>query len=157
MPEVDNDPELISNTRALEVIGRAMVYSFQYKFELAVKAATQMTSIFWILFLPWPAKLIVDYVVLGQVEVSSSTVLPFFFLPLVELLDGREALQITFLLGGIFLLMIFLVGAYGTDGAQRDAATATLAEGEDSATRSENQANSMHSLVSGFFGLFEAL
>ena len=88
MPEVDNDPELISNTRALEVIGRAMVYSFQYKFELAVKAATQMTSIFWILFLPWPAKLIVDYVVLGQVEVSSSTVLPFFFLPLVELLDG---------------------------------------------------------------------
>jgi len=157
VPEVDNDPELISNTRALEVIGRAMVYSFQYKFELAVKAATQMTSIFWILFLPWPAKLIVDYVVLGQVEVNSSTVLPFFFLPLVELLDGREALQITFLLGGIFLLMIFLVGAYGTDGAQRDAATATLAEGEDSATRSENQANSMHSLVSGFFGLFEAL
>jgi hypothetical protein len=52
VPEVDNDPELISNTRALEVIGRAMVYSFQYKFELAVKAATQMTSIFWILFLP---------------------------------------------------------------------------------------------------------
>ena len=157
MSEVGINHEQINSARALKVIARAMVYSFQYKFELAVKAATQMTSIFWILFLPWPAKLIVDYVVLGQVESSSSTVLPFFFLPLVELLDGREPLQITFLLGGIFLLMVLLVGAYGTDGAQRDSATAALAEGEDSATRSENQANSMHSLVSGFFGLFEAL
>ena len=36
-------------------------------------------------------------------------------------------------------------------------AVAYLAEGEDIATRSENAANSMHSLVSGLFGLFESL
>ena len=53
--------------------------------------------------------------------------------------------------------MLLLVGAYGTDGAQRNSAVAWLAEGEDIATRSENAANNVHSLVSGLFGLFESL
>ena len=46
----------IGTREALKTIGRAMRYSLMYKYELAVKATTQMTSIFWILFLPWPAK-----------------------------------------------------------------------------------------------------
>lgn len=147
----------ITTSEALRVIGRAMAYSFRYKFELAVKAAAQMTSIFWILFLPWPAKIVIDHIVLGDARANPDTIVPFFFAPLLVMVDSLTPLQTAWFMSGVFLMMILLAGAFGTDGAQRDSAVAPLAEGEDSATRSENQANSMHSLVSGMFGLFEAL
>jgi len=147
----------ISTATALKVIGRAMRYSLRYKFELAVKATTQMTSIFWILFLPWPAKIVIDYIVLGGNTNSTETVIPFFFAPLLVIVEPLTPYETAWFMATVFLLMIFLVGAYGTEGAQRDTAVAPLAEGEDSATRSENQANYMHSLVSGLFGLFESL
>ncbi|MEE9281032.1 MAG: ABC transporter ATP-binding protein [Myxococcota bacterium] len=149
--------EQISTGNALSVIGRAMRYSLMYKYELAVKATTQMTSIFWILFLPWPGKIVIDYIVLGDTAPPSGAVIPFFFEPILVLVDPLTPYQTAWLMTGLFLVMILLVGAFGTDGAQRDSAVAGLAEGEDTATRSENQANSMHSLVSGLFGLFEAL
>ncbi len=151
------DENNISTSAAFSIIGRAMRYSLRYKFELAVKATTRMTSIFWILFLPWPAKIVVDYVVLGDVPRTNHTVIPFFFEPLLVLVEPLTAFQTAWFMGVLFVIMILLVGAFGTDGAQRDAAIAWLAEGEDTATRSENQANNMHSLVSGLFGLFESL
>ena len=147
----------ISTSESLAVIGRAMAYSFRYKFELSVKAATQMTSIFWILFLPWPAKIVVDYIVLGDQAWNTITATPFFFEPLLLLVEPLNPYQTALFMAGLFFFMIILVGAFGIEGAERDSATAPLAEGEDSATRSENQANNMHSLVSGLFGLFEAL
>lgn len=153
MPDINQ----IGTGSALKIIGRAMRYSMMFKYEIAVKAATQMTSIFWILFLPWPAKIVVDYIVLGDVAPSSDAVAPFFFTPLLVLIEPLTPYQTAWFMAGLFMIMIFLVGAFGTDGAERDRAVAGLAEGEDTATRSENQANAMHSLVSGFFGLFEAL
>jgi ABC-type multidrug transport system fused ATPase/permease subunit len=147
----------ITTGEALRIIGRAMRYSLRYKFELIVKMTTRMTSIFWILFLPWPAKIVIDYIVLGNVPRSTETVIPFFFAPLLLMVEGLTPYQVAWFMAGLFLVMIVLVGAFGTDGAQRDSAVAALAEGEDTATRSENQANLMNSLVSGLFGLFEAL
>lgn len=151
------DENPISTREALSIIGRAMRYSLRYKFELIVKATTRMTSIFWILFLPWPAKIVIDYIVLGDVPRSNHTVTPFFIEPLLLLIEPLTAYQTAWFMGALFLLMILLIGAFGIDGAQRDTAIAGLAEGEDTATRSENQANHMHSLVSGLFGLFESL
>ena len=147
----------ISTMNALTIIGRAMRYSFRYKFELAVKVAARMTSIFWILLLPWPAKIVVDYIVLGDTAPAEGAIKPFFFQPLLVLVEDLTPYQTAWFMGALFLLMIFLIGAFGTEGAERDLATAGLAEGEDTATRSENEANTMDSLVSGMFGLFEAL
>ena len=151
------DEKQISTREALATIARAMRYSFRYKFELAVKATTQVTSIFWILFLPWPGAMVVDYIVLGDSPRSGNTVTPFFFEPLLRIVEPLTPYQTAWFMAGLFLIMILLVGAFGTDGTQRNAATAGLAQGEDTATRSENQANDMSSLVSGLFGLFEAL
>lgn len=147
----------ITTLQALATIGRALRYSTQYKLELAVKATTQATSIFWILFLPWPAKIVIDYIVLGDSPRANATVIPFFFEPLLRIVDPLTPYQTAWFMAGLFLLMILLVGAFGTDGGQRNQAVAWLAQGEDTATRSENQANEMHSLVSGLFGLFESL
>jgi len=151
------DESQITTREALATVARALRYSLRYKFELAVKATTQVTSIFWILFLPWPAKIVIDYIVLGDTPRSEVTVIPFFFEPLLRLVDPLTPYQTAWFMAALFLAMILLVGAFGTDGGQRNQAVAWLAQGEDTATRSENQANEMHSLVSGLFGLFEAL
>ena len=64
--EVPERNRRITNRRALRVIGRAMRYSLAYKYELAVKMTTQMTSTFWLAVLPFPAKIVIDYVVLPE-------------------------------------------------------------------------------------------
>jgi subfamily B ATP-binding cassette protein MsbA len=151
------DPNQITGRQAFAIIARAMRYTFRYKFELAVKAATQMTSIFWLLFLVWPGKIVVDYIVLGDMARSSTAVTPFFFEPILRLVDPLTPSQTAWFMAVLFLLMILLIGAFGTDGAERNRSIAGLAQGEDTATRSENQANQMDSLVGGLFGLFEAL
>ncbi len=147
----------ITNRRALRVIGRAMRYSLAYKYELAVKMTTQMTSTFWLAVLPFPAKIVIDYVVLPDGAKGETENAPFFLDPLLRIVEPLTPYETAWLMGALFIVMILLVGAFGTEGPQRDGAVTELAEGEDSATRSENQANNMHSLVSGLFGLFEAL
>ena len=149
----------ITSGEALRIIGRAMRYTFVFRFDLAVKAAAQMTSIFWILVLPWPAKVVIDYIVLRDTDPSATveSIPPFFFKPLLTLVEPLSAYQTVFIMGALFLLMVLLAGAYGTDGAQRSNTATELAQGQDTATKSENDANNMHSLVGGLFGLFEAL
>lgn len=147
----------ISGRVALETVGRALKYSMRYDLELAVKGMTQATSIFWILLLPLTGKAIVDFIVVRDISPPSDANVPFFFLPIVEYMLTLSVYETAFFLGVLFVSMLVLVGAYGTDGAQRSSAVARVAEGEDIATRSENAANSMHSLVSGLYGLFESL
>ena len=147
----------ISGRVAIQTVIRALRYSLRYDFELAVKGMTQATSIFWILLLPLTGKAIVDFIVVRDISPPTDANVPFFFLPIVEFMLPLSAYETAVFLGILFLFMLVLVGAYGTDGAQRNSAVAYLAEGEDIATRSENIANSMHSLVSGLFGLFESL
>ena len=148
---------MISGRVAIQTVARALRYSMRYDLELAVKGMTQATSIFWILLLPLTGKAIVDFIVVRDISPPSDANVPFFFLPIVEYALTLSAYETAFFLGGLFIAMLVLVGAYGTDGAQRASAVAGLAEGEDIATRSENAANAMHSLVSGLYGLFESL
>ena len=148
---------MISGRVAIQTVGRALKYSLRYDFELAVKGMTQATSIFWILLLPLTGKAIVDFIVVRDISPPSDANVPFFFLPIIDFMLTLSVYETAFFLGALFITMLVLVGAYGTDGAQRSSAVAWLAEGEDIATRSENAANNMHSLVSGLYGLFESL
>lgn len=142
--------------RPLRVVARAMAYAWPIRFQLAVSAATQMTSIFWILMLPWPAKVILDRIVLGGQPASSGAETPFFFRPILEMTRGLDSLQTVAVMGPLLLLMLVMVGAFGADTGQRTAVNGALVEGQDSASRSENAANAMSSLLGGAFGLFEA-
>lgn len=154
---MNGEQSRISGRVAIQTVARALRYSMRYDFELVVKGMTQATSIFWILLLPLTGKAIVDFIVVRDISPPSDANVPFFFLPIVELMLTMSVIETAIFLGIAFIVMLVLVGAYGTDGAQRNSAVAWLAEGEDIATRSENAANNMHSLVSGLFGLFESL
>lgn len=140
----------------LRVVARAMAYAWPLRFQLAVSAATQMTSIFWILMLPWPAKVILDRIVLGGQPASTGAETPFFFRPILEMTRGLDSLQTVAVMAPLLLLMLVMVGAFGADAGQRTAVNGALVEGQDSASQSENAANAMGSLLGGAFGLFEA-
>jgi ABC-type multidrug transport system fused ATPase/permease subunit len=142
---------------ALKAIVRAMRYTLPFKFELSVKAAATMTSIFWLLFLPWPAKMVIDYIVLGGAYKTISVQTPFFADPLFAIMGFLTPYSSAWVLGGLFMILLFLVGAYGSEPVQRQRLAVGLAEGQDAATTSENEVSRMYSLVSGLFGLFENL
>ena len=147
----------ISGRVALRTVGKALKYSLRFKYELIIKGMTQATSIFWILVLPLTGKAIVDFIVVRDTTPPTDANVPFFFTAVVNWLIPLSAYETAVVLGCMFVFMLLMVGAYGVEGAQRNSAVAWLAEGEDIATRSENAANCMHSLVSGLFGLFESL
>ena len=140
----------------LRVAARALAYAWPLRFQLAVNALLQMSSIFWILVLPWPAKVILDRIVLGDQPAPTGATTPFFFRPILALTEGLDAAQTVAVMGPLLLLMLVMVGAFGTEAGQRTAASGGLAEGQDSASRSENSANAMNSLLGGAYGLFEA-
>ena len=147
----------ISASRSpLKVAARALAFAWPLRFQLAVNALLQMTSIFWILVLPWPAKVILDRIVLDGQPAASGAFPPFFFRPILALTEGLSSLQTVALMGPLLLLMLVMVGAFGADPGQRTMASAPLAEGQDSASRSENSVNAMSSLLAGVYGLFEA-
>ena len=52
-------------------------------------------------------------------------------------------------------MLIVLIGAFGNQSFERDSTNAGLAQGLDTATRSENLANISDSAISGLLGLFE--
>jgi len=147
----------ISRQEAFDTIKRAMRYTLKFKFEMTVKATAQVTSIFWILFLPWPARIVINQIVLGGTVQTTSVDTPFFFDPLLELVKPLTPYQTAWVMAALFGIMLLLIGAYGIDAAERQQLAGGLAEGQDTATRSENEASRMHSLVSGLYGLFENL
>ena len=106
-----------------------------------------------VLILPWPLKVLVDHVVMDMPIGSSPTLYPPYVQPLVHLLEGMSPVGIVACVVVISVLGIIVIGAFRAEA--RDAIQGELAEGLDTATRSENLANVSASSVGGLVGLFE--
>ncbi|MEE9255246.1 MAG: ABC transporter ATP-binding protein, partial [Pseudomonadales bacterium] len=145
----------ISAAESGRVIGRAFAYAWPYRYQLIVKIALQFIGLMSILILPWPIKILIDHVILGIAIGDSPTPYPPFIAPFMPFLDGMEPMQIAVTIALVGFGLIVTMGAFGSRGTERDVTQANLSQGEDTATRSENQANVSGSLVSGLLGLFE--
>lgn len=144
-----------SNLDTLRILARAFRYLAPFRGRFAVKVALLIASLLPLLFLPWPVKIIVDHGVLGMPVDAPTTPYPAPLRPLIALLEGRTPLEIVLLMGGLQLVLVLLVGAVGTGGAERDQADAYLSSGHDQATRTENEANAGFSMASGLLGLVD--
>ena len=146
--------ERISSRETFWLLGRSLRFVWPHRRQIGIKLALTLVGLSIVLFLPWPLKILIDHVVMGLPVGSSPTPYPPYVSWFVELLVGLTPLQIVWVIVGVSLLGIFLVGAFG-GGVARDNASGGLSEGLDSATQSENQANESGSRVSGLLGLFE--
>ena len=146
---------------ALQVIGRvaSMMRFFVARIVTKLSFITLEHS-FRLLLLPWALKIIVDNVILGVPIEDDASGFPSYMAPLVLPLRGMSPAEIIFwmLIVGIFTVIFFgmtpnRATARGTGGDFTGArsgsigtASASLAEGHDTATQTENLANSGGSL-----------
>ena len=143
----------ISTREVWSLLWRSLQFVWPYRYQIGVKILLSILGLSVVLYLPWPLKILIDHVVMGMPIGESPTPFPPYVQPLVDALKGLTPSAITWAIVGISLVGIFLIGAFNND--VRDNAQGNLAQGLDTATQSENQANESGSRISGLIGLFE--
>ncbi len=135
----------------LGLVWRATGYIRFFKARFAVKFLLMWLSLLTPAILPWPIKMVIDNVVLGLPV--DATAFPAYFGPFVRLLDGLSPTVMMLALVGLGATMVAVFGALAPGAA--DYTEAGLAEGHDTATQTENEANAAFSKFAGLLGLVE--
>ena len=138
---------------ALRVVMRAVGYIRIFPLRFAAKFFLMWLSLLTPLILPWPIKIVIDNVVLGQPLAPDA--FPGYFAPFVAFLDGMSAVEMMAWVIALGAAMVVLIGGFGTDGGANDQTDAILAQGHDTATQTENDANSAFSKFAGLVGFAE--
>ena len=154
----------------LRVFWRVMTYFRLFKGRIAAKLAfvTVETS-FRMMVVAWPAKVVVDHVILGQPIAEDAGGFPSYLAPLVLLLKGMGPVEMMAWVAAFGTFMVTVFGASLNRGASRlpsgqatgagaaasGAASAYLAQGHDTATQTENEANRAGSLMGGLLGIVD--
>ena len=138
---------------ALAVVMRTVGYIKIFPLRFATKFFLMWLSLLTPLILPWPIKIVIDNVILGQPVAPDD--FPSYFGPFVTFLDGMSAMEMMAWVIALGAGMVVLIGGFGTDGGANDQTDALLAEGHDTATRTENDANHAFSKFAGLVGFAE--
>lgn len=141
----------IGHLETLRDFRRALRYAKPVRGLFIRKILFMFSSAVPAIILPWPGKVLVDHVI--QDIALDATTYPFFFQPFVDALEGRSPGAIAAMVVLLSLTMLLVFGGWSSDA--RDQTSAGLAQGQDPATRSENDANQGHSFVGGLIGWFE--
>lgn len=143
------------NAQAAQLFRRALSYTAPLRKQFAIKFGLVALSMLPIIFLPWPIKIVIDHVI-GDVAIGQEIhPYPFFIAPLIHLLADVSKAEILIAAVAMQFGMLLTFGAFGADLAERDAVLTQGGEGQDTASRSENQANAGMSLVGGLLGFFD--
>ncbi|MFQ5697271.1 MAG: ABC transporter ATP-binding protein [Myxococcota bacterium] len=146
------ESESISTRETLRIFGRTLRYVRPFRRGFAIKAGLTLLSLAPLLLLPWPAKVIIDHVLDGRPLAPALLGYPFFIRPLLTLCSGLDRIELLAVMLAIQASLVLLVGAMGSSGRERDQTNAWLASGHDTATRTENAANSGWSFSGGLLG-----
>ena len=152
------------------IIYRVIKFFGYFKARIAAKLGfITLEILFRILMLPWALKIIVDNVILGQPITADGAGYPDYMAPLVSMLHGMTPTQIMswMLLVGVLAVAFFGMtpnratgrtasGAItGSRAGSIGVAGAELANGHDTATQTENSANTALSDMGGIFGILD--
>lgn len=154
----------------LRILFRVVKYFRFFKGRVAAKLSlVTFEHVFRLLILPWPIKVIIDHIILGQPIDADGSGFPSYLAPLVVALRDLTPTQILFWMLLFGIVTVALLGmtlnrtAGGTDGSTFTSAatgavgvaSAELAEGHDTATQTENAANLSESGMGGILGILE--
>ena len=146
----------ITTRVAIRLISRALQYVRPFRFDFGVKWLLVLLSFIPLLILPWPARILVDHIIQGIPFGDQPRPFPFFIQPFVDFLSSMSIESALIYTIAAQLVLLILTGSFGIDSGETDRATDFgVPEGWDTATRTENQANSGFSLVSGLLGLVD--
>jgi len=145
----------ISNRETLRLFAQALRWVWPLRGRMAVKLLLLLVGILPWLFLPFPVKILIDHVVLGLPVATHLDGYPGFLHPLVLWLTDGAPAEVAWRTAGVQLMTMLLFGAFGTTMRERDDADAAVAQGQDTATQTENDANVGFTLSGGLLGIFD--
>ena len=145
----------LSAREVVDIFRRALAYVRPFRRQFAVKLMLTMLALLSAILLPWPAKMLLDHVIEGTPIGEAVTPYPFFIRPLLEPLAGASPGEVLLWIIAAQILMLVLFGATGAATYENDSTDANMASGQDTATRTENEANQGFSLSGGLLGLYE--
>ena len=142
----------LNNRQSLQILLRAARYIYPFRKRYATKFVLVFISLLPPLIAPFLAKITIDNVINGMTIEETIERYPFFLQPVVNLMAGLDAAAIMWSVVVFSMITVALFGFWGSD---QDGVTTPLGEGQDPATRSENEANSAYSFAGGLFGWLE--
>ena len=146
----------ISFRETLGVFVRVISYFGLFKARIVAKLVfISIELAFRLMIVVWPAKIVVDHVILGQPIAEGISGFPAYFAPFLRFLDGMGPLEIMLWITLLGALMVIVFGSSASGGWARSRATASLAQGHDIATQTENEANRAGSQMGGILGLID--
>src|SRR5262249_7084379 len=145
-PPILDEGRVVSNRDAVRAIVLALRYVRPFAGRFVLKAVLVLVSVACLLLLPFPAKVLIDHVILAQpVAAEHNPLLRETLLGLGVTDRGALFVAMAAMLAGLLVL----IGAVGTSGVERATVEARLGAGQDTATRTENEVNAGFSLVGG--------
>ena len=143
----------ITAAESLQIILRSTSYIRYFPWRYVTKFILKLGSYALPLaFLAWPAKILVDHVVVGM-PIEDAVGYPFYIEPLLAFFEGKSVLEMLMWLALIGITMVVTIGSYST--GFEDETDAGLAQGHDYATQVENKMHGGHSTAGGFYGYIE--
>ena len=140
----------IGNREAIGILSRAIRYIGTEPRLFWIKLSLALSGMLPILYAQWLSKILVDQVLLEKPFDATDVVMPPHVQPFVNFVEGFSPIEILIALTafGLLLLLIFGTRAY----AWQD-----WAQGEDSATQSENAMNTGGSDSASVVGFFDTI
>ena len=160
----------ISFSETLEIFVRLMSYFGFFKARIAAKLSfITVEHTFRLLLVPWPLKIIVDHVILGEPVAADGSGFPVYMAPIMQFLHDKTSEEIMLWMLLIGVVMVIFIGMTPNRGTGRNAsgrytgaaagslgnAKAVLADGHDTATQTENASNSASSEMGGILGILD--
>ena len=136
------------------ILGRCLVYIRPHSRLFALKFGLMLGSFAPLLVVPWPIKILVDHVLLQHSLAESTIRFPPFFEPFVTAVAGLDS-------SGLLLATLALLGTlvvlFGAGTGDPRGNLAFLAQGQDTATQSENLISAGWSMAGGVWGVADLL
>ncbi|MDE0008426.1 MAG: hypothetical protein OXS50_09120, partial [Gammaproteobacteria bacterium] len=143
----------IGNAEAFAIIVRSMGYIRFFFWRYLAKFLLKLFAYAIALgFLPWPAKMLTDHVILGR-PIEDAQGYPPYWRPVIDFVQGWSPFEILIFLAVLGVSLVVLIGRYIT--GYDDGVEAALAEGHDYATRVENQIHGGGAVFGGVWGYVE--
>ena len=138
----------------LRILGRSLRYVLPHWRLFLLKFTLMLGSFAPLLVVPWPVKILVDHVVLEEPLSASAVRFPPFFEPFVTAVADLPLPEV---LAWTLALLAVLVVVFGAGAGEPRGNTAFLAQGQDTATQSENMISAGWSMAGGLWGLADLL
>lgn len=142
----------MSNREALRVMLRSLDYIKPFKGRYAIKFVLVFVALLPPLVSPFLTKIVIDNVIVGMSIEATIDRFPGFLRGMVATLIGKDPETIIW---SVVAVSVVTVLTFGFWGSENSGVSAGLAEGQDAATKSENEANQAGSFAGGLFGWFE--